>query len=46
LLDDAGGSVRTAIVMGVRSVDRSQAEKLLKRHNGVIGRALAASGQE
>lgn len=46
LLDESGGSVKTAIVMGVRELDRSAAENLLARHNGVIGRALAASDQE
>ncbi len=43
LLDASGGSVRTAIVMAVRDLDRAPAEALLARHNGVIGRALAAS---
>ena len=43
LLDASGGSVRTAIVMAVRGLDRASAEALLARHNGVIGRALAAS---
>ena len=42
LLDESGGSVRTAIVMAVRALDRSGAEALLARHGGVVGRALAA----
>ena len=42
LLDGAGGSVRTAIVMAIRNEDRSGAEALLARNGGVIGRALAA----
>jgi N-acetylmuramic acid 6-phosphate etherase len=42
LLDASGGSVRTAIVMAVRGLDRSAAESLLARNCGVIGRALAA----
>lgn len=38
---DAAGSVRTAIVMAVRKLDRTSAEDLLKRANGVVGIALA-----
>ena len=42
LLEASGGSVRTAIVMAVRGLDRTAAESLLARNSGVIGRALAA----
>jgi N-acetylmuramic acid 6-phosphate etherase len=35
------GSVRTAIVMAVRNVDRAAAEALLDRAGGGVGRALA-----
>ena len=42
LLEASGGSVRTAIVMAVRGLDRAGAESLLQRNDGVIGRALAA----
>jgi N-acetylmuramic acid 6-phosphate etherase len=39
LLSEAG-SVKTAIVMGKKGVDREAAESLLLRANGVIGKAL------
>lgn len=44
LLDEAG-SVRTAIVMGRRKVDRATAEALLERAGGVVGRALEMENQ-
>ena len=42
LLEQSGGSVRTAIVMAVRGLTREGAESLLASHGGVVGRALAA----
>lgn len=42
LLEQSGGSVRTAIVMAVRGLGRTEAESLLARNGGVIGRALAS----
>jgi N-acetylmuramic acid 6-phosphate etherase len=36
----AAGSVRTAIVMGARDVDRETAEALLRRAGGIVSRAL------
>ncbi len=40
LLDDAGRSVRTAIVMAEKKVDRAEAEKLLAAAGGRIGEVL------
>lgn len=40
LLDQAGGVVKTAVVMQRRGVDRAQAEALLSRHGGRLDRAL------
>lgn len=42
VLEDSGWTVRTAIVMAVRGLDRQAAESLLARNGGVVGRALAA----
>jgi N-acetylmuramic acid 6-phosphate etherase len=40
LLEDAGRSVRTAIVMGNRNIDRLEAERLLKDAGGNLAEAL------
>lgn len=40
LLDAAGGSVKTAVVMARRNVDRAAAERLLAEARGRLGRAL------
>jgi N-acetylmuramic acid 6-phosphate etherase len=40
LLDASGGSVKVAIVMHARNVDRATAEKLLADANGVLARVL------
>jgi N-acetylmuramic acid 6-phosphate etherase len=40
LLDDAGGSVKIAIVMGRRAVDRAAAERILTEAGGFVRRAL------
>jgi N-acetylmuramic acid 6-phosphate etherase len=42
LLDDAGGSVKIAIVMGRRAVDRAAAERILAEAGGFVRRALLA----
>ncbi len=39
LLDQAGGSVKTALVMGRRRVDRAEAERLLDAAGGFLRRA-------
>ncbi|MGQ0722587.1 MAG: N-acetylmuramic acid 6-phosphate etherase [Candidatus Eiseniibacteriota bacterium] len=44
LLDEAGGSVKTAIVMGRRAVDRAAAERILAEAGGLVRRALLAGG--
>ncbi len=41
LLNAAGGNVKTAIVMAKKSVDRTTAEDLLRRADGIISAALA-----
>jgi len=40
LLAEAGGKVKTALVMGGAGVGSRAAEELLVRHDGVVGRAL------
>ncbi|MFN8176731.1 MAG: N-acetylmuramic acid 6-phosphate etherase [bacterium] len=40
LLDAAGGRVKTALVMGVRSVDAAEADRLLRASDGFVRRAL------
>lgn len=40
LLDRAEGRVKTALVMGLRSVDAGEAERLLKHAGGFVRRAL------
>ncbi|HLB08115.1 MAG TPA: N-acetylmuramic acid 6-phosphate etherase, partial [Gemmatimonadaceae bacterium] len=40
LIDDAGGSVRTAIVMQQRSMSRAQAELALREAGGVVRRVV------
>jgi N-acetylmuramic acid 6-phosphate etherase len=40
LLEAAGGSVKTALVMGRRSIARDEAERLLERAGGFVRRAL------
>ena len=40
LLERAGGSVKTAIVMRLRSVTRRQAERLLRASDGFVKRAI------
>lgn len=40
LLEDAGGDVKTSVVMHRRSVSRSQAESLLRQANGRLDAAL------
>jgi N-acetylmuramic acid 6-phosphate etherase len=40
LLEEAGGSVKTAIVMARRGVPRGEAERLLRAADGRVGRAL------
>lgn len=42
LLEASGGNVRTAIIMAVRNLPRPDAEQLLERHEGVVGRALSS----
>ena len=42
LLDEAGGSVKTALVMGRRKVDRAEAERLLDAAGGFLRRAWEA----
>ena len=42
LLDDSGGHVKTAYVMQVKRVDRSEAERLLRQHHGHVARILEA----
>lgn len=42
LLNAAGKSVKTAIVMHVKQCSRTQAEKLLKQHNGFLQEVLRA----
>lgn len=41
LLHEAGGRVKTAIVMQLKGVDRQQAEKLLDQHGGNVRAATA-----
>ncbi|MBI3681645.1 MAG: N-acetylmuramic acid 6-phosphate etherase [Acidobacteria bacterium] len=41
MLEQAGGSVRTAIVMGKLSVSREEAEKRLESAGGVVAKAIA-----
>ncbi|MGH7550973.1 MAG: N-acetylmuramic acid 6-phosphate etherase [Gemmatimonadota bacterium] len=43
LLDAAGGSVKTALVMGRKNVDRVEAERLLDATDGFLRRAWADS---
>jgi N-acetylmuramic acid 6-phosphate etherase len=40
LLDRAGGSVKTAVVMHKRGLSQEDAERLLAEHGGFLGRAL------
>lgn len=40
LLDRAGGSVKTAVVMARREVDRTEAERLLREAGGRLGRVI------
>jgi N-acetylmuramic acid 6-phosphate etherase len=42
LLDAAGGSVKTAVVMSRRGVDRAEAERLLAEANGRLARIIDA----
>jgi N-acetylmuramic acid 6-phosphate etherase len=42
LLEQAGGHVKTAVVMHARRVDRAEAERLLARHHGHVARILEA----
>ena len=42
LLEAAGGSVKTALVMGRRKVDRAEAERLLDAAGGFLRRAWEA----
>jgi len=44
LLDQAGGHVKTALVMRGRSVDRDDARQLLDQAGGVVGRVLPGVG--
>jgi N-acetylmuramic acid 6-phosphate etherase len=44
LLEEAGGSVKTAIVMERRGVARAEAERLLAASSGFVGRALGEDG--
>jgi N-acetylmuramic acid 6-phosphate etherase len=43
LLDAAGGSVKTAVVMARRGVDRSEAERLLAQARGRLARVIDAA---
>ena len=42
LLEEAGGSVKTAIVMHFRGVDKEEANRLLERHGGHVRSAIEA----
>ncbi len=44
LLAAAGGSVKTAVVMGRRSVERDEAERLLRMASGRLARVIDAAG--
>ena len=44
LLDQAGGHVKTALVMHGRSVGRDDARQLLDQEGGVVGRVLPGLG--
>ena len=44
LLDAAGGSVKTAVVMARRGVDRGEAERLLRAARGRLARVIEAGG--
>jgi N-acetylmuramic acid 6-phosphate etherase len=44
LLAAAGGSVKTAVVMGRRGVERDEAERLLRAAGGRLARVIDAAG--
>jgi N-acetylmuramic acid 6-phosphate etherase len=44
LLDDAGGHVKTALVMGRLGVDAEEASRRLEEASGVIARVVGAPG--
>ena len=44
LLDAAGGSVKTAVVMARRGVERDEAERLLREARGRLARVIGARG--
>jgi len=45
MLDLAGGSVKTAIIMIKKNLGRSEAEALLREADGFVGKALARAGE-
>jgi len=46
LLDQAGGSVKTALVMALAGVDRKQAQRRLEKGQGFVARALGPGAKK